>query len=309
MKYYLGTSYVLARTDKKIDSLSICYKSQDLTKDSTFLVFTRIRIANKGRREIKEIDYNQSLPFGLRVTNCNIIDVRIVDERSNSLSKYLKPHIVDSNTIWFDKIAFDCNDEVSFDVCLIYKFGKFPDYTSLGKITGEKEIPVLLEGEDEYVDWELVGMIGLLIAIEVPIVLLLVWLFFLLMKYFRKNYAKRKIYRTDLNSNLTKVQICFVELFVFFGKRDFLKLLNGFSIGDKFINSEMEIITAYSKVNSTREGKILFFFSRKINYESPFARYYESLIDQGLLFKNEDGTIGITKELKDEVTSVLSKFK
>ena len=65
LKFYLGNSYTVARTEKKVDSVAIIYKNRDIAKDSMNLLMTRIRISNK-RREIKLDDYSAQ-PFGLKI--------------------------------------------------------------------------------------------------------------------------------------------------------------------------------------------------------------------------------------------------
>ena len=301
LKFYLGNSYTIARTEKKVDSVTIFYKNRNIAKDSMNLLMTRIRISNKGR-EIKLDDYSAQ-PFGLKIYNCKIIDIKVDNKKDlcaneNFLTDSLKPRIVDSATIEMNKLPFDKSDEVSFDVCLLYKWNQIPDYYAMGKIIGMKEIPTLLEGEDEYIDWDLIKYIGILLSIEIPVLLGLFFFINLIMKKYRKRQISN-LYNSSLK-NLTDTQIVFVKIYIVLGKKYFKKLLKGFIEGDSFLNSEKKFIDAFEKINETRK--------RKLKYLSPFSRSYELLMKKKLIIKNEGGNFIMSQELIDEVKNTLNLF-
>jgi hypothetical protein len=273
LKFFLGNQNYFARTDKKIDSLSITYKNRDIRKDSLNLLVTRIRIANKGRGDIQECCHYTSDTFGLRIYNCKIIGVEVEKDKGNHLANKLRPRIIDSATIEMNKLSFNSGEEVIFDVYLLSNnLKKEPDYYAMGRIVGQKEIETLLESEDSSVDWKddiLIPLfvIFIIIIVEVPIVLILGFLITKAQDSYRRNVILKK-YDFPLKE-LNPVQVELVKMYVSLGKKDFIVLLKGFSSGEEFVNKEEEYIKMHEKVNETR--KPVLFFKRKLNYNSPYA--------------------------------------
>lgn len=309
LKYYLGNVSVLARTDKKIDSLTIIYKNRDITKDSMHLLATNVRIVNKSRADLKEDDFVGGR-FGLKIYNCKIIGVEVVQKKGDYLSENLNPRIVDSATVEFNKVAFDSKSEVRLVVYLLHRNRQRPDYYPIGKISGVKEIEIWNEGEDVIIDWDelLVPLLGagLIILIELPLILLFVFSYNVIQKSYRKNQIF-KLYQFPLKE-LNDVQIVFVKLYKLLGKKRFLQLLEGLKEGEEYIEKEQEFIQAHKKVNQLR-GKLFFIFRRTISYNSPFYSSIDELMESKLILKDVEENYKMTPELVAEAANTLELFK
>ncbi|OFX49048.1 MAG: hypothetical protein A2046_14740 [Bacteroidetes bacterium GWA2_30_7] len=300
LKFYLGDYYQLARTDKHIDSLSISYKCIDIVKDSMNLALTKIKIANKGSQSIKPNDYTR--PLGMIISNCKIINVGVDIDKKDFLTKNLKPRIINDSTIELSNLPFDCNEEVTFNVCILYNWNQIPDYNAIGKIDGMKDkIPTLLEGEDDpFLPKEDLIDIAIIVLIEFATIVLILFLISL----FRRAKILKKLNPLGIEK-LNPIQEQFVKLYMKLGKKDFLKLITGIVNDDKYINNEEQFLDAFKKVNITRKG--LFFFLRKLQHVSPFTRSTKFLIKNNLL-KEENEKYTISEELKNEAQITLKRF-
>lgn len=300
LKYYFRNSYDIARTDKIIDSLSIVYEGREISKDSMNLRETTIIIRNKGSVNIKKDDYTQRL--GLKIRNCKIINAEVDKSRKDSLTKKLNPRVINDSIIQMDNLSFDCHEEVSFNVFLLYKWNQQPDYYAIGKIFGAKEIPEPLnDGEDEpFMTWEDYKELFVTFLIEFS----LAFLFLFIVYKYRKSRIIKKINPHGIE-DINNTQKILIKLYWKIGKKDFLKLMKGMVIGDDFIKKEEQFLDAFKKVNETRKG--LFFFIRKLVYSSPFSRSYHRLVEAKLL-KMENGRFIISQELKNEAQATLNCF-
>lgn len=307
LRFYAGNTYSIARTDDKVDSLAVIYRHHNIAKDSMNILWTTIDIENIGG-DIKESDYT-SEPFGLKVKGCTIIAVRPLDTVNNHLARIIKPRISSSTSMEFNKIAFDSHERVRLLIYMLYKWGHPPteaDFLPVGKITGEKTFATLPQSDEDASTWKDIFLFLKIVGIELLIFLPPIFFYFYLKKSFRKRQISKRLVPNHFRA-FNAIENQFVKIYVKLGKKDFLKLLNGFIEGNNYIAKENTIMNAYEIVNETRDTKALGLFSKKITYFSPFSTCYKLLIEADLIKKDGDILI-MTSELKDEAQRILNLF-
>lgn len=300
IKIYLADAYNVARTDKKIDSLTVLFKGKNIATDSVNLLVRTIKIRNKGYVDIKQDDYSQRL--GLKINNCKIIYAEVDKGKKDSLSNKLTPLVINDSIIQVNNIPLDCDEEVSFNVYLLYKWNEIPLYNSIGKITGSKEIPEpLLDGDDDpFFTKEDRIIIPVIIISELAVFALV----FFIKNYFLGRQITRRLNPHGINK-LNSTQEVFIKLYKDMGKKQFIKLIAGLTKGEEYLKEEADFINAFRKVNETRKGA--FYFIRKAVYISPFTKSIEILKENNLLLE-EDYIFTITQELKETAQKTLNEF-
>jgi|GEM_PF-5629286 hypothetical protein len=309
LKFYVDEPFILGRTNKELDSLSIIYRGKNLQKDSTNVCVTTIIIQNKSSREIKASDYSPE-SFGIKLIGpCKIVKVTSSDSKIYPLNKYIKPKLLDSCTVELDKVGFDCEDATSIDLYILYKWENRPkdsSFVATGKVIGAEPFQVLHIGED-YSEWlEFLKFMGIFLPIEILVLLPIVFS----INYLQKKHRKKQILKKFNPNNIKELNIQqeeMINIYTSLGKKDFILLIKGISKGQDYVNEEKKFIDAYAKVNEKRKRKILFIFSRELIYFSPFALSYKQLLTCGLLIEEKNHFI-ITQELKNEIERLLEIF-
>lgn len=154
LKFYVKDEINVLQISKDLDKLKIYFNNSDVKRDSLNLKIFKIRLKNEGSKSISESDF-ASIPFGLKISQGNLISINL--KGSNSyLQENIKPLLVDSAEVHLNRCVFNENDFVDFEILLLHKINKSPEFSSLGKIAGAHEISIEKgQGEDD----DLVGAI------------------------------------------------------------------------------------------------------------------------------------------------------
>jgi hypothetical protein len=126
-----------------LDKLKIFYYGNDIKLDNLDFSIITIEVSNIGDVNVKEVDFENSLMWGLRVENGSIIDeTRIINVSSEYVFEHLNPQIIGKDSVSFNKIYFDKDEFFILESFVLHKRHIKPKIISFGKISGIKEIPV-----------------------------------------------------------------------------------------------------------------------------------------------------------------------
>ena len=126
--------------NKKIDGLTILFNSSDILSTKRNLVITRVRVKNTGDIEILPTQYDQQDPWGLEIQNGQIIEGRIFDASSEYVRNKARPKLVNKKVYEIEKIIFEKEQYLTFELISLVEDGGSPKFNVLGKIAGIKEI-------------------------------------------------------------------------------------------------------------------------------------------------------------------------
>ena len=126
-----------------LQDLTIFFRGEDIRAQNLNLRVLTIRISNKGDLDLLQTQYDQTDPWGFKVTPGRIVDVRIASSNSKYLQSHLKPRIDGTDRILLDKSIFERQKWVVLDLLVIHGKSEPPELVPFGKIAGAETIPVL----------------------------------------------------------------------------------------------------------------------------------------------------------------------
>lgn len=271
-----------------MDSLSVIYKGQDIGRDQYNLIAERIKIVNKGG-DIRPIDFGLDT-FGLKITNCRIIDVDIPKIGDAYLSNTIRPTIVDTNKILLNKTVFEKDKEVFLDIYLLYRNNANPDYTPIGKITGQELIDIFQADEDNDYDWSDLGYILFIALMIVAYGICWPWLIYKIIKGICQ-WNRRRIISSLLGHPLKKLndeEIVIVKIYGILGQKEFLNTSKNLLDYSVFIDSIWDLNLAMGKVNEWMQNEKKFLRRyRWLTMGTSYEKIHDILKSADLIIRNE----------------------
>jgi hypothetical protein len=129
--------------EKPLDKLKIFYDGNDIKLDNLDFSIITVEVSNIGDVNVKEVDFEKNLLWGLKVENGSIVnEVRIISVSSEYVGEHLNPKIIGKDSVSFNKIYFDKDEFVILELIVLHQRNIKPEILSFGKISGIKEIPV-----------------------------------------------------------------------------------------------------------------------------------------------------------------------
>lgn len=156
---------VLSSVRLFIDSLDVVRSNQNIS------VYT-FKVGNTGSKSLTSLDYDEG-PFGINVSNGEVIKEATVGEASNThiLERYYALSPSSSRSfVEIPHIALDKKDWYSFSFAILHAYDSEPEFETIGKIIGQKEIEILSTYSGKMSFWESV-FYGDLFVVSVRIVI------------------------------------------------------------------------------------------------------------------------------------------
>jgi len=127
-----------------VSKLDILYNGGSLKNNSQNLKIFYIRVKNEGNENILKDFYDLNDPIGIRVNNGKIIEMPEIIATSNH---YLKNRLlikIDHNgQILLNDLIIEPNQFYIIKILVLYKHDSNPSISSIGKIAGQSDIPIL----------------------------------------------------------------------------------------------------------------------------------------------------------------------
>ncbi len=264
-----------------------------------------IQIENKGSKYIDKSDYVEGF-FGLEIDNGTLLDVPFLLSSSGSYidnTFYVDTNVKGGSKIEIPKLAIDENDKYLIKVVLLHDEDSIPQFHTIGKIIGQKEIDI----KEEYINKnsKKISVYSILVGIVVAIIAM--GFNYLLDTIIDKKVVKWKLKQKEEElrrikneiDNLPDIMPAIKEEYITNGYPS-IALLELFFIteNEPAATNEYRKMTRYlhnNKSNSDEDYKTV-----KREYDK-----YQSYIEKGFIILNEDFSITFNKEAKESVKRLL----
>lgn len=313
LKFFFQGSYNVVSTYWKVDSLSIFYQGRDVVKDSLNLMVERVKIINKGNEAVRLDDFG-SEPLGIKILNCRIIHVQVPNVVGDDayLRSTLKPQVIDSNHVHFQKTVFEPRKAVYIDLYILYRKGQDPDYYPIGKIVGQEILDIYYANEEKTMNfWDYAANVGLIVLVFVDIIgipFILILLFFVIRSQMRKHsILKRFDYPLrELNDE----RIVLVKMYKAVGKRQFVDLLKDLLDYSHFYPEVKKARDAIALTNKLIKARSFSWFRAKIKLETPYSKVHSLLSDAEMIVRDNESNlpVALKESLVAEVRKTLQLF-
>lgn len=145
--YYEKRPEITIRTDslsrvfdlyKPVGNLKILYADQDLRSSRKQLWTMNITVTNSSEADIRKVDFDEAVPFGLSFSNAQIVDVPTLSASDQYLQEHLRMK-VNGNQIILSPTMLDSQDSFGISLLLLSSDTSTPTVNGLGKIAGLKQ--------------------------------------------------------------------------------------------------------------------------------------------------------------------------
>jgi hypothetical protein len=122
---------------KSLDNLEIIFNGEDIRRAEENLRIVTLTIRNDGPTTILQSFYDETEPWGIAVTDARLVAApRIIDSNSDYLREKIRPTVVNTNNIQFQKVIIERGRYVALEMLLLHKANQAPRLTPFGKIAG-----------------------------------------------------------------------------------------------------------------------------------------------------------------------------
>ena len=128
---------------RPLQDLNIVFRGQNVQEQNLNLRIVTINIANSGQVDILPSHYDHEDDWGMKFTNAEVIEARLVDANSDYLRSKVIPQRLDVDTVALPKIIFEKGAFFAIEVLLLHPKNDPPSISSIGKIAGIDKITVL----------------------------------------------------------------------------------------------------------------------------------------------------------------------
>lgn len=308
---YQKSTFDAFQINKEIERLKVFFDSTNIQNAGLNLKVYKLKLVNNGDVDINTDLYDEKIPFGIKIGGGTIIGYSILNGSDNYLKNNFKIQLLDSNTLEFNKIIFDRNSFVEFEIMVMHKAAYTPELVVTGKLEGITTIAITSEDEPTETSWK--DWLGLILGIilffmGLYAIVYIVHEVYYLIKKLRKNIRSKYIlnlYGYNKWKTLTKAQISLVEIFSEFGKKTFIELMTTFLDDKKAMKIHKENLDIVNTVKYCNElikkGIVTSKDKREIDYESNFLFAVDIFTEHKLINLSENSILGLTQELYDEI--------
>ena len=128
---------------RPLQDLNIVFRGDNIQEQNLNLRILTINVVNSGEVDVLPIHYDYEDVWGMKFTNGEVIEARLVDTSSDYLWSRVLPQRLDTNVVAFPKVIFERGDFFAVEVLLLHPKNESPSISSVGKIAGINEITVL----------------------------------------------------------------------------------------------------------------------------------------------------------------------
>jgi hypothetical protein len=133
--------------NRPLPELTVYFRNEDIASRNLNLRIMQVKIQNVGRSDILQVHYDQSSPWGLRVTDGTIVDVRVSDGSSRYLLDNVSPSIQSPDSIEFQKIILESMSYFTLEILVLHDRSTFPWLESVGKIAGVHSVSIVRQAD------------------------------------------------------------------------------------------------------------------------------------------------------------------
>ena len=151
---YQKSTFDAFQINKEIERLKVFFDSTNIQNAGLNLKVYKLKLVNNGDIDINKDLYDEEIPFGLKVDSGTVIGYSILNGSDNYLKNNFNIQLLDSNTLEFNKIMFDKNSFIEFEIMVMHKAIHTPKLVTTGKIEGITTITITSEEEPTETTWK-----------------------------------------------------------------------------------------------------------------------------------------------------------
>lgn len=304
--YEIQSTGILFQKNETLSSVQLIVDTLDVLKSKQNVSFYSFRVRNIGNQNLVTSDYDEG-DFGIVVQGGEILKDVSFSEASNEHigRRYqdLSPHTL-RGFMEIPRIALDKGDWYSFTVAILHDDNVVPEFSTLGKIIGQRNIEILKTSSERKSFWHQVLEGDIMVHLSRFTIYFFILLFFMFIVGSLTSWSfdiedKRK--RERIKNEVTK-------------RSDIL-----FFVRDDYLSNEtssIRIAEYYYELGEKRVNQLYdkakqFVFDIT-NIEDEHYDKYKSvykdinrLISSGYILKDLEGNLTIPREIKDSVQRLI----
>lgn len=141
----------LFNSTDRVSSIHLFIDSLDVQKADLNVTLYTIKVINKGRKHVSSSDY-ESESFGISISGGKRLDDTILMSASNDYITDSFAHLPicpSDSLLLLPYVALDIGDSYVFSLALLHRNGELPVLSPIGKILGQKRIPITYASDKE----------------------------------------------------------------------------------------------------------------------------------------------------------------
>ena len=127
---------------RPLQDLTIVFRGQNVEEQNLNLRILTIKVANTGTTDILSNHYDPEVEWGIEFSTGEVIEVRLVDAKSDYLRSRVAPRLEGIDTIVFPNVILEQGESFAIEVLLLHLKNESPLVSPIGKIAGIREIGV-----------------------------------------------------------------------------------------------------------------------------------------------------------------------
>ncbi|MCX6120976.1 MAG: hypothetical protein NTX44_05110 [Ignavibacteriales bacterium] len=127
---------------EQLGKLSILFDGDNISQKGLNLRIFTIKVSNVGQVDITQPMFDQTKPWGFRITDGRIIEANPLESNSDYLRTDLKPTIHAPDSVFFEKVILERDKFISLKLLIIHDASKSPSLLPMGKIAGMDNIQI-----------------------------------------------------------------------------------------------------------------------------------------------------------------------
>lgn len=144
LQYEVLTNTNVLDINANVSKLDILYDSISLKKKKQNLRVVTIRLVNRGQVDVLKDFFDDNSPLGVKIVGGEIVESpELIEASSDYLSKNIHMNKVDRNTVLFSNVIIEKGEFLVFKALVLHNSNSQPSVESIGKVAGEKIIPVI----------------------------------------------------------------------------------------------------------------------------------------------------------------------
>jgi hypothetical protein len=125
---------------QSLPDLQVMFQGEDIQRQDLNLRIITLRITNDGEVDIVQSLYDQFQPWGFELTSGRIIEMRSVVSPSEYLKSSVKPRLLNSNRLEFEKVILERGQSFAMEFVVLHPRNDAPDIRFVGKIAGIEQV-------------------------------------------------------------------------------------------------------------------------------------------------------------------------
>lgn len=151
LEFVVESATNVVDVNEHVAGLSVVFNGEDLLHRNRALTIYAMTLRNSGNESIRKGDFDESALVGLSLGGATILNAQIDPARTSS-ENYMRENahffLSAPNALSLKPVILDPGDKIGLRVVAIHSSSTRPNLRALGKVVGQKTIPVIFARDD-----------------------------------------------------------------------------------------------------------------------------------------------------------------